>query len=275
MGRNKIKVSYAPLKNAGDMMNKDLIERLSNKKVVMSKTYNADMIAIGGALIGTQYSNGVRRFLQRLLRIVYKSRPLYVWGAGFWKNDNPNGIFRYNLKVCALRGEKTRQKLSELTGEQYEVPLADAGLLASMFLNGEVKKKYCIGVVPHLSQQNDACLDVFKSNDKYHIIDICNSPENVINEIASCDYILSSSLHGLIFSDSLHIPSLHLILDKQILGGNFKFEDYYSSYGIEDDPWYIENGLPSEKDIQQRYNIRFEDVENKKKQLLECFPRQI
>ena len=48
----EIRLAYAPLKNAGDMLNVNLIEKLSGKRVIRSKVYNADMMAIGGAIIG-------------------------------------------------------------------------------------------------------------------------------------------------------------------------------------------------------------------------------
>ena len=53
----------------------------------------------------------------------------------------------------------------------------------------------------------------------------------------SCKHIISSSLHGLICSDSLGIPNRWIKLS-QLLGNDFKFKDYYSVFDIE--PQYIE-----------------------------------
>ena len=51
----EIRVAYSDLYNAGDLMNVDIIEKVGNCKIKRSKTFCADMIAIGGALVGHQY----------------------------------------------------------------------------------------------------------------------------------------------------------------------------------------------------------------------------
>ena len=270
----KIRLSYAPLQNAGDLMNKDLVEKLSGKQVVCSKMYNADMIAIGGALVGLQYGKDPkRRLMQKLLRLIYGKRPLYVWGSGFFREDNDNGLYRTNLKVRALRGRLSQEKLSGLTGERYDVPLADAGLLSNLFVEGTPEKEYDVGIIPHFSQKDEPRFQALKESfSSACIIDIQRQPGEVINRIARCRYILSSSLHGLIFADGLGIPNLRILGEKALKGGNFKFEDYYSSFGCQDDPWILETGFPTVEDIRSRYCIPFEEVQKKQQQLLECFP---
>ena len=270
-----IKLSYAPLHNAGDLFNKDLVERLSGKEVVNSKMYNADMIAIGGALVGVQYSGGrSRRLCQKAMSCIYGNKPLYVWGSGFFKNDNNSPLYRKNLRVCALRGRKTQEKLSCLTGNQYDVPLADAGLLADLFVDKDIKKTFEIGLVPHMSQLNDEAMKQLLSAKGIHLIDIRRTAKEVIDDIARCECILSSSLHGLIFADSLHIPSLHILGTNELYGGNFKFEDYYSSFGLEDMPYVFDNSrLPDKKMIIDNYRISKDMVEEKKQQLIESFPK--
>ena len=270
-----IKLSYAPLYNAGDLFNKDLVERLSGKKVVNSKMYNADMIAIGGALIGAQYSGGFsHRMCQRALRVIYGNKPLYVWGSGFFRDDNDSPLYRKNLKVCALRGQKTQERLSMLTGVKYDVPLADAGLLADMFADPQTEKKYEIGLIPHMSQLEDPAIQALLNIEGVHLIDIRRPAKEVIDDIAQCESVLSSSLHGLIFADSLHIPSLHILGSQALYGGNFKFEDYYSCYGLTDEPFVLDGtSLPDKKQIIENYRVPAEMVEEKKRQLLESFPR--
>lgn len=270
-----IKLSYAPLQNAGDLFNKDLVEKLSGKKVVNSKMYNADMIAIGGALIGAQYSGGLsRRMCQRALSVIYGNKPLYVWGSGFFRDDNDSPLYRKNLKVCALRGQKTQERLSRLTGVKYDVPLADAGLLADLFAQPQIGKKYEIGLIPHMSQLEDPAIKRLMAMDGVHLIDIRRTAKEVINDIAQCESVLSSSLHGLIFADSLHIPSMHILGSKALYGGNFKFEDYYSCFGLTDNSFFLDGAnLPDKKMIMDNYCVPAEMVEEKKQQLIESFPR--
>lgn len=87
-----------------------------------------------------------------------------------------------------------------------------------------------------------------------------------------CETILSSSLHGLIFADALHVPNLHIIGQTKLKEGNFKFEDYYSSYGMDDTPITIENHIPSASEIQKLYAVPYNEIEYKKKALVDCFP---
>ena len=273
---NEIRVTYPDLYNAGDLLNKSLVEKLSGKNVVRSKVYNADMMAIGGALFGIQYSGGTRGMLQKGLGLVYGNKPLYVWDAGFWLPHNPNGLYRNRLIVRALRGEKTREKLSGLTGRRYDdAVLADGGLLVDLRLPRKVEKKYKIGVVPHFSQKREKLFLRTEDDPDYHFIDIQNTPERAAEEIASCEAIVSSSLHGLIFADSLHIPSMRVTGESPLRDGNFKFEDYYSAYGITDQPWKSVDRLPGFNEIVDGCRMDWARVEEKKEALLACFPREL
>lgn len=273
----KIRLTYAPLQNAGDLLNKDLVERLSGRQVVCSKVHNADMMAIGGALVGVQYGKTLsRRICQRLLRLIYGKRPLYVWGSGFFRDDNDNPMSREHLKVCALRGAKTRERLEMLTGRIYDVPLADAGLLSNLYVEGTPEKEYDVGIIPHFSQKDELRFQELKNTfSSACIIDIQQDPKTVINQIARCRYILSSSLHGLIFADGLGIPNLHILGKTPLVGGNFKFEDYYSCYDLPHEPWSLDRGFPAIEDIIAGCRVPAELVKKKQKQLLSCFPKDI
>ena len=63
------------------------------------------------------------------------------------------------------------------------------------------------------------------------IIDLAHYKKwtDVIDQICSCERILSSSLHGLIVSDAYQIPSCWIELTGKISGGYFKYYDYASS----------------------------------------------
>lgn len=273
----KIRLTYAPLQNAGDLLNKDLVERLSGRQVVCSKVHQADMMAIGGALVGAQYGKTrSRRLCQRFFRLIYGRRPLYVWGSGFFRNDNDRPLCRKRLKVCALRGAKTRERLELLTGKTYDVPLADAGLLSNLYVEGTPEKEYDVGIVPHFSQQQEPRFQELKSSfSSACIIDIQQDPQRVIREISKCKYILSSSLHGLIFADGLGIPNLHILGETPLVGGQFKFEDYYSAYDLPHEPWSLDEKFPTIEDIISHYRVSRTKVKEKQQQLLDCFPKEL
>ena len=54
---------------------------------------------------------------------------------------------------------------------------------------------------------------------------------SLLDGIASCRFLFSSSLHGLIFADSYSVPNAHLRLSTRVLGAEHKFRDYYGSVG--------------------------------------------
>lgn len=270
----KIHLAYSDLYNAGDLMNVDIVEKLGSCRVVRTKTFRAKMTAIGGAVYGLQYSEKKwQRIVQHVLRLVYKNKPVFIWGSGFWHDRNPHGLYRDNLQVCALRGAKSRQRLQQLTGKFYDVPLADAGLLIDQLIDVRVEKKYKIGLIPHMSQINEPVMQKMAAMEGVHIIDIRRTPQEVGIDIAQCEVIASSSLHGLIFADALHVPNLHILGEHGLVEGNFKFEDYYSCYGLTDDYCVLSEHIPTFEEIVERYRIPAEAVEEKKRQLLACFPK--
>ena len=68
-------------------------------------------------------------------------------------------------------------------------------------------KQYKIGIIPHY-------VDEYKVRRMYggefHIISMVTSDiEKLADDILSCDLIVSSSLHGIIFSHSLGVPAYH------------------------------------------------------------------
>lgn len=272
-----IKVCYSKLNNAGDKLNEDLITRLSGKRVVCAKAYEAQMLAIGGAIFGLQYSASLpRRMSQWLLGRLKGTGPVYIWGSGFLYDTNPRKLYRKNLKVCALRGEKTRQRLKLLTGKTWDVPLADAGLLSNLYLEGKPEKEFDVGIIPHFTQKEEPGFHELKNSfSSACLIDIQQEPAAVINQIARCRYILSSSLHGLIFADGLGIPNLHILGKTPLAGGSFKFEDYYSCYGLPHEPWPLDSGFPTVRDIIERYRVPAEQVSQKQQQLIRCFPKEL
>ena len=129
-------------------------------------------------------------------------------------------------RVLALRGRLT---LANVTGLGHQRPvLGDPGLLASLLIE-RPPAKHEVGVVPHwsdteLSQRFDG-----------HVIDVRQPPAKVISEIASCERIISSSLHGVVVADSYRIPRRAELPARAIEkpaqeGGDFKWRDYASAY---------------------------------------------
>ncbi|RGY81624.1 hypothetical protein DXA18_05515 [Dorea sp. AM58-8] len=104
-------------------------------------------------------------------------------------------------------------------------------------------------------------------------MNVKDDPLQVVKEIAECRYIISSSLHGLIVADSLGIPNMYLVFGDRLLGDGYKFEDYYSAYGVEAQPRDLRTEkAPELTEIEEQYQILPEMVEEKKRQMKAAFP---
>jgi pyruvyltransferase len=178
----------------------------------------------------------------------------YIFGTGLIRDEAKRFP---NAKIIALRGAMTRERI----GASENTILGDPGLLSSKFINRQ-KKTYKIGIVPHYKDKDDKRVaDIFKNRtDEINLIDVQKKPLEVIREIDKCDYIISSSLHGIVVADSLGIPNAWVLLSDKVVGDGFKFYDYAT--GINSN--CVPNYLTGEEDISDLIDITRKVPENVK-----------
>ena len=137
-------------------------------------------------------------------------------------------------KVLAVRGPLTREWLMKQGIECPEV-YGDPALLLSKFYTPKALKRYRLGLIPHYAdlekenvkrwlQREDVKLISMQGYDKW---------TDIIDEMYSCDLIISSSLHGLIVSEAYQIPSVWVKFQNYVDGWDFKYHDFYASMGKE------------------------------------------
>ena len=143
-----------------------------------------------------------------------------------------------------------------------------------LFNLSDIKKEYNLCIIPHYIDQNNKILKKLKINNS-KILDIKNI-KNFMYQLSKCKRVISSSLHGLILADSLVIPNIRIILSNKIYGGNFKFNDYYSSYDLKPQKYFdLRKYSFTEKDllyIDKNYNITKDMIVKKQCELLINFP---
>lgn len=151
-----------------------------------------------------------------------------VLGSGFISEHSDSGCFT-DAQITGVRGKKTASKLSL---ENSKLVLGDPGLLCSKFVVVPTSQKWKVGIVPHFNDANSPVVEELKRSNPNDIlvIDVLRKPEEVWEDLASCEVILSSSLHGLICSDSLQIPTCWIEFSNKVIGAGYKFHDYYSSF---------------------------------------------
>lgn len=229
--------------NWGDDINVHLLKMISNREVgvcncsLIHKFYSPSHYICIGSILGW-YEDG-------------KSE---IWGSGFISSDSKLNVVP--LRIHSVRGKLTRQKLLE-QGIECPESYGDPALLLSRFYNPQLAKQYKMGIVAHFVDSNNPIIkDFISKNPDCIIIDLVNYTKwtEIVDKIVSCEKIISSSLHGLITSDSYGIPNKWVSFSDGIAGGIFKFLDYFSSIDRSEKSPIMIDSLES---IYQLYNENF------------------
>ncbi|CAM3209094.1 polysaccharide pyruvyl transferase family protein [Vibrio rarus] len=202
---------YSRITNVGDVLNLDLIEHYSNKKV-----------------LNTRGCSKLPHYLVVGSVIHNMNEKTTVLGSGLIEREYINHIKSLG-QVKVVRGELTKKALEENFDIKLDdLPLGDPAVLFPKIYLPEVSKTHSLGLVLHYVDEDHPIKEVvIKLGGK--IISVRQSPKSFIDELMECDHILSSSMHGLILADSYGIKNKRIILSDKITGGDYKFIDYYST----------------------------------------------
>ncbi|SOC06884.1 polysaccharide pyruvyl transferase family protein [Rhodobacter maris] len=138
--------------------------------------------------------------------------------------------------VAAVRGPLTRARLLERGIDCPEIYCDPALLFPRFYAPAPAARRYRLGIIPHYIDRDLPALARFRAEADVRVIDITQSALDgdarifgFVDDVCSCDAILSSSLHGLILADAYGIPSRWMQLSDRVFGGDFKFRDYFAS----------------------------------------------
>lgn len=207
------------LYNFGDEITPLLLTELTGEKVKWSAPPKADVIAVGSIIeLYAHYAKGAR-----------------VWGSGL--RDMPSPRARQQIgsalgDILAVRGPLTGAAL----GCEQDTPLGDPGVLAVDLLQTD-RLTSASGplVIPHYRVwQKTAGRSLVREFESLHfkVLSPSATPTTVVDAIATCEYLLTSSLHATIFAHSLGIPVVLTNFGEAPSGERpFKYEDYFLSVG--------------------------------------------
>ena len=222
MNNQKVNISWwnKDGKNWGDALNPILAELISGKKVNWIKT---------GDPSDEQRHYCIGSILQSSM-----STGSEIWGTGLMRGEHTLKV--KPKKIHAVRGPLTRQSLIQQGFDCPEV-YGDPALLYPRYYNPTIEKKYKWGIIPHYVDQKHPWLNRFRNMENVLIINILDPINTVVDQIKSCEKIISSSLHGVIAGDAYDVPSKWIILSGKIGGMErhngkiscFKFRDYFES----------------------------------------------
>lgn len=154
----------------------------------------------------------------------------YKWGPGFI--EPTKNLQKDTEKVFALRGpESYNIAQSSPYATTVSKVYGDPGLLMSWYYQPHNQtKSYSLCLIPHYVETNAPALaGILSGWNGAHQLNIKDPLFHIMDEIVKCEFVLSSSLHGIIFSDSYGVPNAHMTLTNHVTGGNFKFDDYFGA----------------------------------------------
>ncbi len=219
--------------NFGDSINKIFFKKLLNDETLEFKFIhdNYHYMTTGSVLeMANEYS--------------------IIYGTGFISENSNigtksitgkgnNTVIKKPFKIISVRGKLTRNKLIKMgidCPENYGDPLL---LFPILYNNFNIKpKKGLIGIIPHYIDKNEIALkelvtNLGKNNTK--LIDIILPDDNYkkfIDNILECEYIISSSLHGIIMGIIYKKKTIWIEFSNNVAGNKFKFFDFFSSLDI-------------------------------------------
>lgn len=222
-------------RNWGDDLNYYFLRELTELPIVMYHNFKVakwfhlnNYLCIGTLLDAVNYSN----------------EQTIVWGSGVSGQERS---FVLPENIMAVRGPKTKE-FCDKYGVQCPELYGDPALLLPLVYQPrrgvqrsisascvqEVQKAtFRLGIIPHVVDLHHPVIEEIREKhaDEILIIDLAHYKKwtDVIDQICSCERILSSSLHGLIVSDAYQVPSCWIELTGNISGGYFKYYDYASS----------------------------------------------
>jgi hypothetical protein len=236
---------------------------------------------------------------------------VFFWGTGAstWSNPSAPPDMRKIFEISAdsrFTVAATRGPFSEniLTGGQRGSigVYGDPVWLLPRFYRPEIKKRWKLGVIVHLSELCDRETEahVLDSLVRYRIPEELRGDITLINtvspigashirekldQILACERIVSTSLHGMVFAESYGIPCLHFptgggvcgLGSRSLLGAealDTRVVDLYSGLGLSELDVYTQpHGEPTDwTDLMASIDARWHPKQLDEQALIQAFP---
>ena len=203
---------YIRIPNVGDRASPMLVNAVANRPVVHVRDQSKPHLFAIGSIMGRSTPQSV------------------VWGSGAMYSENgTGGVLAHN--VHALRGHLSRSALVQSGMKLPDVPFGDPGYLVPRLLgiNRSAAPRYRVGLVSHYVDRNYVLIRKLLNEDGVLDLNVHDEPRKFLADMADCEVVISTSLHGLIFAEALGLPNLWAGVSDEIPGSGFKFRDWYST----------------------------------------------
>lgn len=222
--KNRVNLQYCTDANLGDLLSPIVCKYLLSKRNLSFEkniTKTKHLYAIGSILtMGKQDA--------------------VIWGSGaindesLWTLIADRKKYRRRLDIRAVRGKYTKELLEQAGYEVGDV-LGDPAILLPIIydprnLGVPLIKKYKVTVIVHFDKVP------LEWKEKYPEINFLSVKtddyKRVIDVILASEKVISSSLHGIILSESYGVPAVMIMND--VWNQIFKYYDWFSASGRED-----------------------------------------
>lgn len=197
------------IRDCGDRIGPNIVSQLSGRPTVFTADSNVPRLFTAGSILAGADRNAV------------------VWGSGLMDPDQEPGHLATS-NIHALRGKLTQSRLRDIGVPLPDVPLGDPGYLAPRLMAGTTEKTHRLGVIAHCADRQNPFVQALSWQDGVLDIDIRWTPEKLLQALSSCEAVVSSSLHGLVFAEALAIPNLWIKLSDRVTRSGFRFRDWFS-----------------------------------------------
>ncbi len=203
---------FLRIPNVGDRINPAIVTAISKRPTVhVAGAGEPHLIALGSTMSATTSAS-------------------QVWGTGVMHPDFGIGCVE-GSNIHAVRGKLSHSALRHAGIKLRDVPLGDPGYLAPALLGitRSAAPTKTIGVVPHYVDRRNPHFRRLIAEPGVVELNVHDDPEQFLRSMTTCEAVISSSLHGLVFAEALGIPNLWVNADDEIAGGPFKFNDWFST----------------------------------------------
>lgn len=252
-------------KNFGDGVNKRFWEELTNNTI----KYNGNRIhyVTTGSIMCLVNNKSI------IFGTGFISKNSDIGGRNFKSKSNNKFVTPHN--IIAVRGPLSRQKFLDFDipcPPNYGDPLILMPCIYNKYSN---INDNIVGIIPHyIDKKNNNC-NILQKNlqDNGYIvkmidIEVGNKYEKIIDDINTCNYIISSSLHGVIMGIVYKKNTIFLEFSDKVIGDSFKFNDFFQSINIE----YTKKNIYDIEVLDNIINVDYKQLYNIGKKLISLIP---
>ena len=158
--------------------------------------------------------------------IRYAQENCLIWGPGLMSRDD---TVSPQAKLFSVRGPLTREAALR-SGASCPESYGDPALLLPRFYRPAHTRRSGLGLIPHFADKPRVAGQLAPSA-SLRILDVQQPVTSFVDQLISCEFVASSSLHGIIISHAYGIPAAWVQFSPLPSGDDSKFHDYFLSIG--------------------------------------------